>query len=94
MSATPHRIWFIDEIIRNILTHLPANGRDDTLTHCARVSRSLSEPALDILWYKMSGLVPVLRLLPASFTQVRRQIGDGTTFVRVPTEPILQWRNR
>ena len=90
MLVMTHKIWFIDEIIRNILSHLPSNGRDCTLARCGRVSRPLSEPALDLLWRSMSGLVPMLRLFPSSFQEVRAQTGDGGIFVRVRTCQLYQ----
>ena len=77
-----HQIWFIDEIIRSILAQLPRNGGQRALACCARVSRSLSEPALDALWYKMSGLAPLFRLLPYSFAETKDGTEDKTTFVR------------
>lgn len=59
---TTHNLWLIDELVRNILTQLPKG--DSTLARCARVSRSLSAPALDILWYALQGVLPLLKLLP------------------------------
>ena len=76
-----HHMWYIDEILRNILSHLPS-GCQSTLASCARVSKALSEPALDALWCKISGLVPLFRLLPRSFAEARNQTGDGIGFVR------------
>ncbi|PIL28939.1 hypothetical protein GSI_08986 [Ganoderma sinense ZZ0214-1] len=75
-----HHLWFIDEILRNILSQLPS-GSHSTLASCARVSKALSEPALDALWYKISGLVPLFRLLPRSFAETRNQMNDGVGFV-------------
>ncbi|KAI1792776.1 hypothetical protein LXA43DRAFT_887016 [Ganoderma leucocontextum] len=75
-----HQMWFIDEILRNILSHLPS-GCQSTLASCARASKALSEPALDALWCKISGLVPLFRLLPRSLVEARNQRGDGHTFV-------------
>ncbi|RPD61778.1 hypothetical protein L226DRAFT_393668 [Lentinus tigrinus ALCF2SS1-7] len=75
------QVWFIDEIIRSILAHLPTNGCRPTLARCARVSRSLSDPALDALWYKMSGLMPLIRLLPRTFAELRNDNGNEATFM-------------
>ncbi|KAM5545996.1 hypothetical protein V8D89_000122 [Ganoderma adspersum] len=75
-----HHMWFIDEILRNVLSHLPS-GCQSTLASCARVSKALSEPALDALWRKISGLVPLFRLLPRSFAEARNRTGDGVSFV-------------
>ncbi|KAH9903500.1 hypothetical protein C8Q73DRAFT_55655 [Cubamyces lactineus] len=60
------RVWLIDEVVRNILVHVPSIGCSRTLASCARVSTALSEPALDVLWSKMTGLLPLCRLLPHS----------------------------
>lgn len=76
-----HQVWFIDEILRNILSHLPC-GSQSTLASCARVSKALGEPALDALWCKISGLIPLFKLLPRSFAKARNQLGGGHTFVR------------
>ncbi len=86
-----HHIWFIDEILRNILSHLPS-GCYSTLSSCARVSKALSEPALDALWCKISGLVPLFRLLPRSFTEARNRSNDGLTFVRHITHLLTRQR--
>ncbi|KAI0752630.1 hypothetical protein C8Q80DRAFT_466783 [Daedaleopsis nitida] len=82
----PHKIWFIDEIIRNVLAHLPFNGNSHTLACCAYVSHSLCEPALDLLWFKMSGLFPLFKLLPKSFLEKRDESIHGRIFV--PIAPI------
>lgn len=76
-----HQIWYIDEILRNILDHI-SFGCESTLASCARTSRALSEPALDALWRKISGLVPLFRLLPRSFSEEGKEGGTGPTFVR------------
>ena len=76
-----HQIWYIDEILRNILVYIPS-GCESTLASCARVSRALSEPALDALWRKISGLVPLLKLLSRSLREEGKQGSDGPTFVR------------
>lgn len=69
-SAAPvtpvQRVWLIDEVVRNILDQVPSVGCSRTLASCARVSTALSEPALDALWSRMSGLLPLCRLLPHS----------------------------
>ena len=64
----PHNIWFIDEVVRNVLTQLPRGG-ERTLARCARVCHALSEPALDVLWYKLHGVTPLLKLLSCSECQ-------------------------
>ena len=61
LSERAHNIWLIDEVVRNILTQFPP-GSERTLAHCALVAQALCIPALDILWYKLDGLSPVLRL--------------------------------
>ncbi|KAI0772730.1 hypothetical protein BD413DRAFT_621953 [Trametes elegans] len=57
------RVWIIDEVVRNILAQLPSAGCSKTLARCACVSTAVSEPALDLLWRKMSGLLPFCTLL-------------------------------
>lgn len=65
-----HRLWAIDELIRNVLAHLPPGRRLSTLASCARVSPALSEPALDLLWSKLSGLMPLFKLISSSSREV------------------------
>ncbi|TFK81954.1 hypothetical protein K466DRAFT_604066 [Polyporus arcularius HHB13444] len=86
-----HKIWFIDELIRSILAHLPKNGCERTLAACARVSRSLSEPALDALWYRMSGLLPLVRLLPNSFAEIKEESADRDNFALRGTIDGTEW---
>ncbi|RDX52499.1 hypothetical protein OH76DRAFT_1480612 [Lentinus brumalis] len=86
-----HKIWFIDELIRSILAHLPKNGCERTLAACARVSRSLSEPALDALWYRMSGLLPLVRLLPNSFAESKEESADRAIFALRGTIDGTEW---
>ena len=76
-----YQIWSIDEILRNNPAYIPS-GCESTLASCARVSRALSEPALDALWRKISDLVPLLKLLSRSLREEGKQGSDGTTFVR------------
>ncbi|KAI0327506.1 hypothetical protein GY45DRAFT_1327509 [Cubamyces sp. BRFM 1775] len=67
VPMTPvQRVWLIDEVVRNILVQVPSVGCSKTLASCARVSTALSEPALDVLWSKMTGLLPLCELLPQS----------------------------
>ncbi|EIW86061.1 hypothetical protein CONPUDRAFT_68674 [Coniophora puteana RWD-64-598 SS2] len=62
----------IDEIITNVLSFVrePDLSGDDAasphrdLAVMARVCRSVSEPALDVLWSDLSSLFPLLRCLP------------------------------
>ncbi|KAI0372407.1 hypothetical protein BV20DRAFT_69513 [Pilatotrama ljubarskyi] len=63
-GTATQRVWLIDEIVRNILANLPSVGSSRTLASCARVSSALSEPALDLLWSRMTGLSPLCELLP------------------------------
>ncbi|KAL1948566.1 hypothetical protein VTO73DRAFT_12641 [Trametes versicolor] len=62
-TSAVQRAWLIDEIVRNILAHVPLVGSSKTLANCARVSTALSEPALDMLWSRMTGLSPLCQLL-------------------------------
>ncbi|KAI0672395.1 hypothetical protein C8Q78DRAFT_990844 [Trametes maxima] len=71
--------FLIDEIVRNILVHLPSVGCSKTLARCARVSSALSEPALDILWSRMTGLSPLCQLLPVLSNSAREStLDDGS----------------
>ncbi|KAH9848624.1 hypothetical protein C2E23DRAFT_888881 [Lenzites betulinus] len=63
-NTPAQRAWLIDEVVRNILVHVPSVGSSRTLASCARVSRALSEPALDMLWSRMVDLSPLCQLLP------------------------------
>ncbi|KAI0634153.1 hypothetical protein C8Q77DRAFT_731788 [Trametes polyzona] len=75
------RTWLIDEIVRNILAHIPCVGYSKTLASCARVSSALSEPALDMLWSKMTELLPLCRLLSVE----DRQSDDDSYATNPPT---------
>ncbi|CDO75098.1 hypothetical protein BN946_scf185010.g23 [Trametes cinnabarina] len=68
--------WYIDEIVRNILAHVPSIGRSKTLASCARVSRAVSEPALDMLWSRMTGLYALCELLPRSPDRFEQLVDD------------------
>ncbi len=65
-TSPVQRAWLIDEVVRNILAHVPLVGSSKTLANCARVSTALSEPALDMLWSRVTGLSPLCQLLDAS----------------------------
>ncbi|KAJ8487970.1 hypothetical protein ONZ51_g3870 [Trametes cubensis] len=63
-----HHVWDITEVVREIMKQ---NASDlETLAHCARVSRGLSEPALEVLWEVQHCLDKVLGLLRSSFKKV------------------------
>ncbi|KAI0327507.1 hypothetical protein GY45DRAFT_1363252 [Cubamyces sp. BRFM 1775] len=63
-----HHVWAIAEVVREIMKQ---NAFDpETLAHCARASRVLSDPALEVLWEYQTGLERVLGLLPSSFRKV------------------------
>ncbi|TBU58551.1 hypothetical protein BD310DRAFT_977262 [Dichomitus squalens] len=76
-----HQKWYIDEILRNILDHISFEC-DGTLASCARTSRALSELALDALWRKISGLVPLCSLSLPSFSEEGKEGDAGPTFLQ------------
>ncbi|KAI0356991.1 hypothetical protein OH77DRAFT_187499 [Trametes cingulata] len=76
-ATAVQRVWLIDELVRNILGHLPSVGSAKTLASCARVSSTLSEPALDLLWSRMTGLSPLCQLLPQCCDDSDAERTDG-----------------
>ena len=52
-----------------------------TLSICARVSRALSEHALEVLWEEQEGIASLFMLLPQSVRCISGQ-DEGTQFVR------------
>ena len=78
-----HRCWLIPELSTQILTlYAGANLRESddsldlqvrrTLAMLARTSRALHGPALDLLWYRMESMVPLLKLLPPELWRMHR----------------------
>ncbi|KDQ53426.1 hypothetical protein JAAARDRAFT_210068 [Jaapia argillacea MUCL 33604] len=58
------RVFSIAELFREICWHLNRNSKH-SLANLAQTCRSSLEPALDVLWYKMLGTEPLLKLIPA-----------------------------
>ncbi|KAI8989193.1 hypothetical protein BD414DRAFT_329184 [Trametes punicea] len=90
MNAIQH-VWMIDEIVRNILAHLPPIGCSRTLVSCARVSKALSEPALDMLWSKMTGMHPLCELLPQPCEESVDRPGDSHAVLAGPVIDDACW---
>ena len=64
------RFWQLPELVEKCLSNLKRDDSDDrkTLARCARVSKPVSEIALERLWNKMRGLKPLFQLLSDSVT--------------------------
>ena len=62
------RFWQIPELVQACFSKLEGDDEQDTLAHCARVSKPVSEIALERLWNKMCGLEPLFQLLSDSVT--------------------------
>ena len=62
------RFWQIPELVQVCFSKLEGYDDQDTLARCARVSKPVSEIALERLWNKMCGLKPLFQLLTDSVT--------------------------
>lgn len=62
------RFWQIPELMQMCFSNLRLDWGDDlqALARCARVSKSVSEIALERLWGEMLGLKPLFQLLTDS----------------------------
>lgn len=57
-----HQVFWVDEILRHILSYTAENKRD--LATLARVCRSWKDPALDFIWERLPSILPLLHLTP------------------------------
>ncbi|EIW78563.1 hypothetical protein CONPUDRAFT_145742 [Coniophora puteana RWD-64-598 SS2] len=71
-----HRALSINEVIFNIATYVEAKK---DIASLARVSRALSEPALDVLWSNLDSFIPLLQCLPSNL--VGGIVEDNTLFL-------------
>lgn len=62
-AAQPHPLWSVTEMVCAVMGHL---HDQHTLAQCARVSRGISDPALQVLWENMGGIDWLPYLLPTS----------------------------
>ncbi|EIW78534.1 hypothetical protein CONPUDRAFT_167528 [Coniophora puteana RWD-64-598 SS2] len=67
-----HRVLLINEIILTVAHHVPA---DKDLSALARVCKSFSNPALDVLWSALGSIVPLLRCLPSDL--IKETLHEG-----------------
>lgn len=63
-KSSMHPALFIDEIIRYIFDICSEDGRS-SLISLARCCASWRDPALDIIWVRLSSIVPLLKLIPS-----------------------------
>jgi hypothetical protein len=70
-----HRALFISEVLQDIFAHLDqfsSSGSLTTLAAVARTCKIFHEPAMDLLWADMIGIIPLLgcvaRLQPMIYT--------------------------
>ena len=64
----PHRALLISEIISEIFENVKiaiedTRGRRDLLS-TALCSKAFKDPSLDVLWYRMEKISPLLKLIP------------------------------
>lgn len=62
-----HPVLLIDEILEHILEQCSDWSEKDyrrTLSQVARCCRAWQDPALDRLWSRLDGIMPLVRLLP------------------------------
>lgn len=94
-AAQPHPLWSLTEMVCEVMGRLHDRH---TLTSCARVSRGLSDPALQVLWKEIKGLQGLFSLLPTSFQKVLftrerdpfdYEVDTRPTFVSVLPEGLL-----
>lgn len=63
VSAT-HRTLGIAEILGLVFEQLRFMGRFDTLKSVCLVCQAFKDPALDVIWFHLHGLIPLLSILP------------------------------
>lgn len=82
--TTPmHSVLLIDEILEYILefcSDWPQEEYRQTLACIARCCKAWRDPALDRLWYRLDGVMPLVRLLPGFVAGT-----DGSDAVVGPT---------
>ena len=83
MASGATRFWQIPELVQACFSTLERDDEQDTLARCARVSKPVSEIALERLWNKMRGLKPLFQLLSDSVTI---HVWDDHNFFGAATE--------
>ncbi|KAK7044490.1 hypothetical protein R3P38DRAFT_2690112 [Favolaschia claudopus] len=68
-----HRVLCIAEIVSSISQEIP----HDSLPSFARVCKAFSDPALDVLWSKQTGLENLLRCMPAGMWNESSEDSDS-----------------
>jgi hypothetical protein len=61
-----HKTLEIPEILRHVYEILAQDGKKRSLVSMALVCRAFTESALDLIWYRLDGLTPLLSILPIS----------------------------
>ncbi len=74
------RVWNINEVVREVMRQSTADGA--TLANCARVSRAISELALEVLWEELTGFEPLCSILPKSVKSFRSVDEDTGLTIR------------
>ncbi|KAL4249424.1 hypothetical protein ABKN59_007991 [Abortiporus biennis] len=63
ITPSMHQLFQVRELVDFILWNLRADEDLGSLARMARTSKSLGEPALDVLWYELDSIHPLLYLL-------------------------------
>ena len=76
MNSSSHKIWTIVEVVREVMKQCREHELEGTLASCARVSRAISEPALEVLWEELDGLHGLFALLSSSMRSEASTVND------------------
>ncbi|OJT04003.1 hypothetical protein TRAPUB_5332 [Trametes pubescens] len=75
VSKVPHPVLQNQDILLAIFSQARARAEHeqvpyDSVAKCARVSQAFREPALQVLWERLSSILPLLRLLAPNFRTI------------------------
>jgi len=75
-----HQALLIDEILRHIFSFISEDGLGP-LGALARSCRAWTDPALDLVWIKLSSAVPLLQVIPGVRLVDGTYVRNGFSFV-------------
>ncbi|KDQ60233.1 hypothetical protein JAAARDRAFT_205226 [Jaapia argillacea MUCL 33604] len=80
------KVFLVEELCHEICWSIDLRERSGTLAQLARCSRSLAGPALDVLWYEMDSMRPLMELIPVVQSKIDPEDGAVTYYLGGPIE--------